>query len=93
MKFFPVDPINIPFTGTSTDFVAVNNSSGPKEYIFAGLQICHIRRGYADVSAATTADFRLASGLYVFLSLMPGEGVRVIRSSVDGVLQIGDTSL
>jgi hypothetical protein len=92
-EFFPKDPINISFTAASTTFQLVNSSSGPKTYVFNASANCHIRRGYSDVSAATTNDLRLPLNIQVFLSLAPNEGVRVIRGTADGVLQIGDLAL
>lgn len=88
-EYLPKDPINISFTAASTAFQLVNGSSGPKKYSFSTTQPMYLRRGFADVSAATTTDVRLLSTVVYFFWLLPGEGVRAIRVSTDGVLQIG----
>jgi hypothetical protein len=91
-KYFPAEVINIPSLAASSAFQLVNNSSGTKTFLFTTNAITFVRRGFSDVSAATAADYRIPTNGFVYFDLAPGEGVRVIRSVVDGVLQIGDTS-
>lgn len=79
-------------TAASSAFTAVNSSSGEKTYCFVATQDMYVKRGASTIGAATSADFLLRAGTYIF-KLAKGEGVRAIRVSADGVLQIGDVEV
>lgn len=89
-RYLPLTPTVVAFTSTSSAFTAVNTTASDRWYVFVATADCYVKRGPSTVGAATTADFLLQTGTHDFM-LKPGEGVRVIRSSSDGTLQIGDT--
>jgi hypothetical protein len=92
-RFLPIDPINISLAASvSSAFQLVNSSNGPKEYVINSTATTHIRRGFADVAAASATDLRIPANMYITLWLAPGEGVRAFSTAI-ATLQIGDTSL
>jgi len=91
--YLPVAPVVIALAATSTAFTAVNTSGGEKTYTFVATQACYIKRGVSTIAAADTTDFLLPANVVCQFTLAKNEGVRAIRVSADGILQIGDTSL
>jgi hypothetical protein len=94
-EYVPNTTIAITAGVASSAFQLVNNSSGPKKYVFTcSAPGAFIRRGFSDVSAATATDHRLITGAMLYLALSPGEGVRVIRNGgADATVYIGDLSV
>jgi len=90
--YLPVAPVVIATAVASTAFTAVNASGGDKVYTFSCTQACYIKRGLSTIAAADTTDFLLPANTLVQFALAKNEGVRAIRVSADGILQIGDTS-
>ncbi len=90
--YLPNAPVVLASVTASTAFTAVNASFGTKTYCFVATQDCYIKRGQSGIGAATSADFLLRAGTHLF-ALARGEGVRVIRVTADGILQIGDVGV
>lgn len=87
-RYFPKSPTVIAVTSTSTTFTAVNTSAFEMYCTVVATTDCYVKVGDSSIGAATSADFLVQTGTHDYV-LRPGEGVRVIRVTADGTLQIG----
>ncbi len=90
-RYLPTSITVIATAAASTAFVAVNTSSFDQIYSFDCTQDCYVRVGGSTVTAATDQDWPLRAGSPQDFAIRAGQGVRVIRATVDGVLKIGST--
>ena len=91
-RYLPTAPTVVAFTSSSSAFTAINTTPSDRWYVVVATADCYVKRGPTGIGAATTADFLVQTGTHDFM-LKPGDGVRVIRASADGTLQIGDTAV
>lgn len=91
-RYLPTAPIVISVSSSSSAFTAVNTTPSDRWYVLVATADCYVKRGPTGLGAATTSDFLVQTGTHDFM-LKPGEGVRVIRATADGTLQIGDTAV
>jgi hypothetical protein len=90
-RYFPVSPITVSFTATSTAWAAVNTSNFDQLYVFQPTEDCLVRVGPNGIAAADATDWLLPADQSQDFALKPGYGVRVIRATADGTLKIGST--